>query len=191
MRWLTLYARSRRLPAALAALAAGAAAVWWLARFGDGGTAGPRTSALVLAGGVMVLSPGLGGPDPALDRTAAIRWPLHRTAHVLLCALLAGSVLLALRAADGQPPDPGFVLRDAAGLAGLAALGAACLGPPYAWLPPFGCLAAALTVPPGPDPVIRILTWPVLPPGTAPAGWTALALAVTGTAAYALAGPRR
>ncbi|MFB7473547.1 hypothetical protein [Kitasatospora sp. NPDC056184] len=179
MRWLTLYARSRQLPAALAVLAV----LTVLARLGDGGLGGPRVAALLLAAAAMALSAGLGGQDLDLDRTAALRWPFRRAAHVLLCAVLAAAVL---------PPGPlALTVRDSAGLTGLAALGAVCGGRAHAWLLPFGWLCAAFVVPPGPDLVTRVLTWPLLPPGTAPATWTALALAAAGTAAYALAGPRR
>ncbi|MFE6868180.1 hypothetical protein ACFVFS_16645 [Kitasatospora sp. NPDC057692] len=179
MRWLTLYARSRRLPSSLAVLAVLAA----LARLGDGGLGGPRAAALLLAAGAMALSAGLGGQDLDLDRAAALRWPPRRAAHVLLCAVLAAAVL---------PPGPlALTVRDSAGLTGLAALGAVCWGHRYAWLPPFGWLGLAFVLPPGPGPVAQILGWPLLPPGAAPAAWTALALAAAGTAAYALAGPRR
>ncbi|GAA1411953.1 hypothetical protein GCM10009639_63850 [Kitasatospora putterlickiae] len=175
MRWLTLYARSRQLPLVLGLLVALAI----LARLG--GAAGPRRSALLLAAGAIALTAGLGSPDPALDRTAALRWPLHRAAHVLLGTVLTAALL-----------PPGLLtLRDSAGLTGLAALGAACFGRPYAWLPPFTCLAAAFLLPPAPDLATRLLTWPLLPPGATPATLTALTLAVTGTTAYALAGPRR
>ncbi|WP_380283709.1 hypothetical protein [Kitasatospora purpeofusca] len=182
MRWLTLYARSRQLPATLAALAA-LAGLAALARLGDGGLGGPRVSALLLAAGAMALSAGLGGQDLALERTAALRWPPRRAAHVLLCAVLAAAVL---------PPGPlALTVRDSAGLTGLAALGAACFGRAHAWLLPFGWLCASFVLPPAPDLATQILTWPLLPPGTTPATWTALTLAATGTTAYALAGPRR
>ncbi|MET8699552.1 hypothetical protein ABZW10_11895 [Kitasatospora sp. NPDC004723] len=179
MRWPILYARSRRLPAALAALALSAA----LARLGDADPASPRLSTLLLAAGAMALSAGFGGPDLALDRTAALRWAPRRAAHVLLAIVLVAAVL---------PPGPlAVTVRDSAGLTGLAALGAACCGRPYAWLFPFTGLAASFVVPPAPDLATRILTWPLLPPDATPATVTALTLAATGTAAYALAGPRR
>ncbi|MEU4129300.1 hypothetical protein [Streptomyces wuyuanensis] len=37
----------------------------------------------------------------------------------------------------------------------------------------------------------QVATWMLLPPGTATGTWTAMALAVAGTAVYAVAGPRR
>ena len=38
---------------------------------------------------------------------------------------------------------------------------------------------------------MQVATWMLLPPGTAAGTWTALVLTVAGTAAYAVAGPRR
>ena len=84
MRWLTLYARSRQVPASLAAVVLSAVAVWALARNGSGGPGDPRLPVLVLAAGATAASIGLGGQDLALDRTAAIRWVPRRAAHVLL-----------------------------------------------------------------------------------------------------------
>lgn len=69
-----LYARSRQVPASLAAVVISAVAVWTLARDGGGGPGDPRSAVLVLATGAMAVSIGLSGQDIALDRTAAIRW---------------------------------------------------------------------------------------------------------------------
>lgn len=186
-----LYARSRRVPASLAAVAAGAVAVCALARIVGTGPGDPRLATLVLAAGVTALSVGLGGQDLGLDRTAAIRWRPRRAVHVLLCGVLAGAVLLAAQTAGGQPAALAFTVRNSAGLMGLVALGAAWCGSPYAWIPPFAWVAVSLVVPPAADGPARVLTWMLLPPGTAAGTWTALALAVTGTAVYATGGPRR
>ncbi|MFB8061987.1 hypothetical protein ACFC6U_38245, partial [Kitasatospora purpeofusca] len=62
MRWLTLYARSRQVPAALAAALAGALAVSVFGR-AVGGADDPRLSVLVLAAGATALAVGLAGPD--------------------------------------------------------------------------------------------------------------------------------
>ncbi|GGZ29160.1 hypothetical protein GCM10010387_23090 [Streptomyces inusitatus] len=191
MRWLTLYARSRHAPASLAAVTAGAAAVWALVRITGGGPGDPRLSTLVLAMGAAALSVGLGGQDLALDRTAGIRWMPRRAAHVLLCGVLIGSVLLAVQTLGGQSASAGFAVRNSAGLMGLAALGAAWCGARYAWLPPFAWLSIALVVPPSADGATQVLTWMLSPSGTAAGTWTALVLAVVGTAVYALGGPRR
>lgn len=193
LRWLTLYARSRQVPASLAAVVISAVAVWALARGGGGGPGGdPRLTVLVLATGAMAASTGLSGQDPALDRTAAIRWAPRRAAHVLLCGVVVGAVLPAVQAMGGSMATTGFIVRDSAGLMGLAALGAALWGGAYAWTLPFAWLSFAFFAPaPAGAPMpMRVAAWMLLPPGTAAGTWTALALTATGTAAYAAAGPR-
>ncbi|MFG2988186.1 hypothetical protein ACGFZK_02550 [Streptomyces sp. NPDC048257] len=191
MRGLTLYARSRRAPASLAVVLLSAVTVWALARIGGGGTGDPRLSTLVLAAGATACSAGLAGQDLALDRTAAISWTPRRAAHVLLCGVLIGAVLLAAQTMSGQPATPAFVVRNSAGLMGLVALGAAWGGGQLAWLLPFAWLSFSFVVPPATDAPTQVLTWMLLPPGTAAAAWTALVLAVAGTTLYAVGGPRR
>ncbi|MBK3574160.1 hypothetical protein JHN63_10055 [Streptomyces sp. MBT65] len=194
MRWLTLYARSRQVPASLAALVIGAAAVWALSRDGGGGPGDgdPRLSVLVLALGVMAASIGLGGQDLALDRTAAIRWVPRRAAHVLLAGAVVAAVPLSVRAlGSDMGATAAFVLRDSAGLTGLAALGAALSGGPNAWTLPFAWLSVSLFAPPATGTPTRVAAWLLLPSGTPEATWTALLLLISGTAAYAVAGPRR
>ncbi|GGV83292.1 hypothetical protein [Streptomyces griseoloalbus] len=191
MRWLTLYARSRQVPASLAAVVISAVAVWALARDGGEGPGDPRLPVLVLATGVMAASIGLGGQDLALDRTAAIRWGPRRAAHVLLAGAVVATVLLTVRTVGADPATTAFVVRDSAGLMGLAALGAALSGGQYAWTLPFAWLSLSFFAPPPTSVPMQVATWMLLPPGTAAGTWTALALTVTGTAAYAVAGPRR
>ncbi|GAA2067440.1 hypothetical protein GCM10009801_14790 [Streptomyces albiaxialis] len=190
MRWLTLYARSRQVPAALAAMLVCAVAVWALGR-GGGGTGDPQLAALALAAGVSAASAGLGGQDRALDRTAAIRWAPRRAAHVLLAGAAAGAALLLAQTMGEDLGTTAFVVRDGAGLMGLAALGAALCGAPYAWTPPLAWLSCALFAPPPDNAPARIATWMLLPPDSPQGTWTALALLLLGTGTYALAGPRR
>ncbi|MFD7939626.1 hypothetical protein ACFV4T_34770 [Streptomyces sp. NPDC059755] len=191
MRWLSLYARSRQVPASLAAVLISAAVVWPLARDGSGGPGDPRLPVLVLATGVMAASIGLGGQDLALDRTAAIRWVPRRAAHVLLCGAVVGTVLLTVQSTGEDLATTAFVVRDSAGLVGLVALGAALSGGRYAWTLPFAWLSFSFLAPPPTNAPMRVVSWMLLPPGTAEGTWTALVLAVAGTAAYAVAGPRR
>ncbi|MEV6506740.1 hypothetical protein AB0M61_11520 [Streptomyces sp. NPDC051642] len=198
MRWLTLYARSRQVPASLAALVISAAAMRTLA--GDGGQGpgdDPRLPVLVLATGVMAASIGLSGQDLALDRTAAIRWVPRRAAHVLLAGAVVAAVLLAVQMTGTPMADTRFmagtefVVRDSAGLTGLAALGAALSGGRYAWTLPFAWLSFTFFAPAATSTAMRVATWMLLPAGTAAGTWTALLLLGVGTAAYAFAGPRR
>ncbi|RLL67241.1 hypothetical protein [Streptomyces sp. Z26] len=191
MRWLTLYARSRQVPASLAATLLAATVLWAFAGDGGGGPGDPRPAAFLLTTGVMAFSVGLSGQDPALDRTAATPWPYRRAAHVVLAATTVGATLLLLQTAGDPMATTALVVRDCAGLTGLAALGAALSGGQYAWTLPFGWLALAYFAPLGQSTLGRVATWPVQPPGTEAATWTALALAGAGTVAYAVAGPRQ
>ncbi|MBZ3901922.1 hypothetical protein [Streptomyces griseiscabiei] len=192
MRWLTLYARSRRIPASLAVVVAGTVAVWTLAAPDGGGSVDPRMSVLVLVAAVTAASVGLGGQDLALDRTAGIGWRPRRAAHVLLIGTVAGAVLLAVQTLGGaELADTAFVVRDSAGLTGLAALGAVLCGAHHAWTLPVAWLSLTAFTPAPTSLPSRVASWMLLPSGTATPTWTALALALTGTTAYAFAGPRR
>ena len=191
MRWLTLYARSRQVPASLAAVVISAVAAWALSRNGGEGPGDLRLPALVLATGAMAASIGLSGQDLALDRTAAIRWVPRRAAHVLLAGAVVGTVLLTVRAMGEGMATTAFVVRDGAGLMGLVALGAALSGGQYAWTLPFAWLSFSFFAPPPTSVPTQVAAWMLLPPGTAAGTWTALVLTVAGTTAYAVAGPRR
>jgi hypothetical protein len=191
MRWLTLYARSRQIPASLAAMLIGAVAVWVLARDGSSGPGDPRLPALILTTGAMAVSVGLGGQDLALDRTAAIRWVPRRAAHVLLAGAVVAGVLLTVQTMGAPLATTAFVVRDSAGLMGLVALGATLSGSQYAWTLPFAWLSFSFFAPPPTSAPMQVVKWMLLPPGTAAGTWTALVLTVVGTAAYAVAGPRR
>lgn len=95
-------------------------------------------------------------------------------------------------AVAGEPAPVAFVARDTAGLTGLAGLGAAAFGGRYAWTPPIVVAMAAFFASPAAGTLAeRVAAWPVSPPGTATAAWTAGLLPAAGTAAYAIAGPRR
>ncbi|MFF4019250.1 hypothetical protein [Streptomyces sp. NPDC001843] len=74
---------------------------------------------------------------------------------------------------------------------GLVALGAALTGGQYAWTLPFAWLSFSFFAPPPTSAPMEVAMWMLLPPGTAAGTWTTLVLAVVGSAAYAVAGPRR
>ncbi|GAA3653770.1 hypothetical protein GCM10023079_48600 [Streptomyces chitinivorans] len=186
-----LYARSRQVPASLAAVVISAVAAWVIAGSGDGGPVDPRLPVLVLTAGAMAASVGLSGQDLALDRAAAIRWGPRRAAHVLLAGAIVGAALPAVRMMGEDLATTAFVVRDSAGLMGLAALGAALSDGRYAWTPPFAWLSFSFLAPPPASVPTQVAAWMLLPPGTAAGTWTALILTVVGTAAYAFAGPRR
>lgn len=186
MRWLALYARSRHVPAAVGALLAATVLVWWRAHQVEPGHILPAVA--LLTAGVAVLSIGLGSPDVALDRTAAIRWLVRR---IGLIALIAVAVVVAVQVSSGSSVPLAVVARDAIGMCGLAAVGAAAFGGPFAWALPLGWLAVAVVVPQYPDVPTQIVTWMLRPADAPAAAWTALVLGVAGTAIYAAFGPRR
>ncbi|MBD0691721.1 hypothetical protein [Streptomyces sp. CBMA123] len=190
MRWLVLYARSRQVPLSAAAVALVTVALWALDD-PEPGVMYLGTAALVLAVNVVAASIGLGGQDIVLERTAAIRWAPRRAAHVLLIGAVAGPALLAVQAGGVTLAPAGFVVRDGAGLVGLAALGAALFGAQLAWVLPTGWLAVTLLVPPPGGAVGEVLHWMVFSPGTDLSTGMPWALLVIGTAVYAVAGPRR
>ncbi|MFI8460215.1 hypothetical protein [Kitasatospora sp. NPDC085464] len=188
MRWLTLYARSRQVPASAAAVTLVTLTVWALV---EPGPAELALALLVLTAHVASASVGLGGPDVVLERTAAIRWMPRRAAHVLLIGAVAAVALLTVQAAGTKLAPTGVVVRDAAGLVGLAALGAVLCGAHLAWTLPTGWLGLTLFVPTPNGTVGEVVNWMLFPPGTTASAWTAWVLLAIGTVGYAVAGPRR
>ncbi|HEY4455522.1 MAG TPA: hypothetical protein VGN81_14520, partial [Pseudonocardiaceae bacterium] len=141
---------------------------------------------LALALGFSVLGNGLSGADEQLERTASIRWPVWRTAHVLA----AGVVLFGAVALVSHAPV-GLVLRDAAGFAGLTALAAALFGGQLSWTLPIAWAGVAAVVPPvATQPVLALITWPTQAPNSAAATVLAIALGVLGVGCYAVRSER-
>jgi hypothetical protein len=192
MRWLTLYLRSRRVPIALATAGGCAALMWSLwSAFSDDRTVAIPMVVLTLLLMVAALTATLGGPDDALDKTAAFSWLPRRIAHLLAAFLIVTVVLLATMATGARFGPAWLVLRDAAGLLGLTALCAAAMGTARAWFLPLGWTLVAIIAPP-PDPLAgRILTWQAQAPDNTAAAVTAGLLTFGGLIAYAMAGPAR
>ena len=185
MRFLTLYLRSRRVPVALAVSVGGTLLVWtlWTLSSGDP-SAAPSVVVLTVLLLVAAVTHTLGGPEGELHRTAALRWPWRRAVH-LIAALAVAAALPALVLGLH-----GMALRDAAGLLGLTALGAAVAGVARAWFLPLAwTLPTVIFGPPGPL-LGQVLTWQTQAPGSRAAAVVAVVLAVGGTVAYAVAGPR-
>jgi hypothetical protein len=192
VRWLTLYLRSRRVPMALAGAGGCVAVTWSLwSVSSDTRTVGTEMVVLTVLLLVAALTATLGGPDDALEQTAGLRWPPRRVAH-LLGAFLVVVVLLGVTLTTGARFAPaGLVVRDAAGLLGLTALGAATIGTARAWFLPLGWTLAATLFPRSEPLAGQILTWQAQPPSDTAAGLTAGLLALGGLIVYAAAGPAR
>ncbi|GAB3144458.1 hypothetical protein GCM10027290_22870 [Micromonospora sonneratiae] len=191
MRWLTLYLRSRRVPVALATALGSTVVMWVLGSVVSDGPPGVTMVVLTVLLLVVALTATLGGPDEELDRTAALPWAPRRVTH-LLAALAVVVGLPLLTHLTGTSFGPAWlVIRDAAGLLGLTALGAPLLGAGRAWFVPLGWTLAATVYPATGHLLGEILTWQSQAPGSTPAAVTAVLLAVGGLIAYAIAGPAR
>ena len=192
MRWLGLYLRSRHAPMALIAAGGWAAVMWTLwSVFSNSREVGVQMVILTVLLLVAALTVTLSGPDDALEGTAGFRWRPRRIAHLLVAFLIVVLLLVATLATGARFGPAWLVVRDAGGLLGLTALGAATIGALRAWFLPLGWTLAAIVVPQS-DPVIgRILTWQSQPPASTAATATAGLLAIAGLIAYAAAGPAR
>lgn len=192
MRWLALYLRSRRAPAAMIAAGVGVLALWSLwSVFSDSREVGGQLVVLTVLLSVTALTATLGGPDDALERTAALRWLPRRVAHLVAAFLVVVVPPLATLATGAHFGPAGLVARDAAGLLGLTALGAATAGVGRAWFVPLGWTLAATLFPRSGPVVGRVLTWQAQPQVSVAAAVTAGLLATCGLLAYAVAGPVR
>ncbi|MEU6676476.1 hypothetical protein [Streptomyces sp. NPDC046925] len=190
MRGLTLYLHSRRVPAACGAGAAGTAIAWLLTTaFSGTGEVSRTVLVLTVLLLVSVVAPTLGGPDDALDRTAARPWTWLRTSH-LAAAVGFPLVLLLATLLTGTRFGPfGCVVRDVTGLLGLTALGATTLGTARSWFLPLGWTLAAAVFP-RTGRVGEALTWQTQAPDSRPAAVVATVPTVAGLALYASRGPR-
>jgi hypothetical protein len=196
MRPLVLYLRSRQVPAALAAAVGSVAVLWSASQATDDPSARATLALLAVAAGTAAAGSGLAGADIDLDRTAAIRWPPRRAAHVIAAGAAVIGMVAATALTGDQLAPVAQVTRDAIGMSGLIALGAATLGASRAWVPPLTWTLLAWTHPalswPSPATAAyqQVLTWMLQPADTTPATVTALILGVTGVLAYAILGPR-
>lgn len=186
MRSLTLYLRSRQTLATVAIALACVVALGVLASNSDAVQTRFVLVLFAVTVAASVAATGLAGPDPALDRTAAVPWWWRRTAHVAAIGVLAAAAVVLSR----DVPDE-VVVRDAVGLTGLAALGATLFGGGLAWCLPTGWTAVAVTaLLASPLPAAPLLTWPVQPPDTPAATVAAGVLGAVGVLAYAVRGAR-
>ena len=197
MRPLALYLRSRSVPAGLAVLLGCAVSLWLIGLAVDNRDGRSLLVLLATVAAVVVIAPGLAGPDHDLDRVAAIAWSPRRALHLVVAAV----IVLGLLGATAQIGHPmvgmALIARNTAGLAGLVAFGAVTLGAAHATLLPILWVVLVLQVTPPmgapPDrPVYKeMLTWLAQPIGSTPATVTAVLLGVVGTLAYALFGSHR
>ncbi|WP_430788042.1 hypothetical protein [Actinoplanes sp. G11-F43] len=190
MSWLRLYLRSRHVPLAVAAALGVTALMWSL--WAAGSTerdVGFQMVVLTVLFLVAALTATLGGPDEALERTASFAWAPRRSAHLLIAFAVVVLPLLATLATGARFGPAGMVVRDAAGLLGLTALGAVTVGVSRSWFLPLGWTLIAVIFPVGESVAGRILTWQAQDPADVAAMVTAGVLAAGGLVAYTVAGP--
>jgi len=182
-----LYVRSRRVAASTAIALASVAALTALAVLSDVEFTRTVLALFAVTVVVSVAATSLAGPDPALERTAALDWRLRRTAHAVAVGVVASSVAV-LGVATDVPAD--MMVRNVIGLTGLATLGVTMFGGGLAWCVPMAWTVAGVTAvlatrtPPAP-----LLTWLVQPADSGAAMVAAGVLCAAGLVAYALAGP--
>ncbi|MFG1605370.1 hypothetical protein [Actinoplanes sp. NPDC049265] len=192
MRWAGLYLRSRHVPAALVMAIGGVVLMWSLwSIFSNSRDVGLPMVILTVLVVVAALTTTLGGPDTALELTGSLPVFLRRAAHLLVAFLVVVLPLLITLATEARFGPAGLVVRDAAGLLGLTALGAAAIGPARAWFLPLGWTLAAVMFPHAEPLLGRVLTWPAQAPESTAAAVTAGVLAAAGLIAYAVAGPAK
>ncbi|MFC7530981.1 hypothetical protein [Actinoplanes sp. GCM10030250] len=192
MRWLSLYLRSRRAPMALLLTGGCAVLMWSLWSLSSNARlVGVQMVVLTVLLLVAGLTATLGGPDDALEATAAFSWLPRRAAHLLAAFLIIVVLLLATLLTGARFGPAWLVVRDAAGLLGLTALGAATIGTARAWFLPLGWTLAAILFPQSEPALARILTWQAQEPASTAANVTAGLFALSGFVAYAVAGPAR
>ena len=187
MRPLALYARSRGVPAAAVALPVVVLIAWSALR----SPWTPLSASLTSLAAVLVTTVGLTGQDPELDRSTAFPWPLYRFGHLLVAAVLATASVLLVQELGDEAFPAAFVVRDTAGMIGLAGLAAAVAGARFAPVAPVLWWAVAAIMPPSESATGRIVTWPLGSPDDALTTWTAGVLFVVGLAAYSARGGRR
>jgi hypothetical protein len=190
MSGLVLYLRSRRVPAAVLAAAASTATLWalWTA-FSDARLISAELAAPAILLAVTAVGTTLGAADEELERTAAVRWWLRRGVHLTAALAVVTALLLITGVTDARFGPAAFVLRDAAGLLGLCALGATLFGVQRAWIAPlvWTLVTVALRLS-GSSDRMQAVTWLIQPAGSRTAAVVAVLLAAGGGAAYAMRG---
>ncbi|GAA1608029.1 hypothetical protein [Actinoplanes couchii] len=190
MRYLGLHLRARRIPAALAAAASGTLVLWTVvAVFSEVPDADISLVTLLVLLLAAVVAPTLGGHDDALDRTSALRWLPRRAAHLLVALVIILALVLVTLLTGARFGPAALVLRDAAGLLGLTALGAVALGTARSWFLPLAwTLPVVMTPFAGASVPLQALTWQTQPHDNRTAAVVATVIAVAGLVAYGVRG---
>jgi hypothetical protein len=192
-RLLRLHAISRRVPAAIAAIAACAIGLR-IALIGHWDSYGALQLPLVFeAIAAAAIAVSTAGPFGEPERVAG-RWlPVLRLASALALTALAAGALAAAGAGLPLAGGPLDVLRNVAGITGLGLLGAVWLGGGLAWTGPVSYLlvgAYALYTQWHPPALNTPWIWPARPPHDAGGALCAGLVFLAGLAVYTVRGAR-
>lgn len=192
-----LFARSRTLPATLAALAGTVAfAVWAAGRLDAHLDPHQRVPIVALALApplaAAVIGASLHTPTDELDRTAVRPWWPRRLAQLLGLTASAAAALLPLAVlGNALAFGPPAMIRNTLGCVGVTAAAAALLGARLSWLPAFGYVGAVYLASGGVrGRSVTVWAWPMQPGPQTGAWLAAVATFVLGTALYVVRGAR-
>ncbi|WP_405613931.1 hypothetical protein [Streptomyces sp. NBC_00076] len=189
-----LYARSRAVPRALAALLATAALAVWAADGLDAYLDPERRVPVVALAplfGAAVIGTSLHSASEELDRTAVSPWWRWRLVHLLALTGLMAALLSVAVLGHTSVFGPPAMIRNALGSTGLTAAVAALLGARLSWLPAFGYVSAVYLGSAGAHGrSSTVWAWPVQPGGGTGAWTAAASVFVVGGALYVVRGAR-
>ncbi|MEW2509009.1 hypothetical protein [Streptomyces sp. NPDC046870] len=194
MNGLLLYARSRALPATLAALTGTAAFALWAAGRLDAYLDPDRRVPIVALAPLLasaVIGASLYSASDELDRTAVRRWWPRRLGQLTVLAALAALLVVPAVLGHADTFGPPAVIRNTLGCTGVTATAAVLLGARLSWLPAFAYVTAVyLGSSAARGRAATVWAWP-MQPGAQPGAWAvALAAFALGAALYAARGAR-
>ncbi|POX64949.1 hypothetical protein C3492_04235 [Streptomyces sp. Ru62] len=194
MTGLLLYARSRALPATLAALVGTGAFALWAAGRLDAYLDPDRRVPIVALAPLLasaVIGASLYSASDELDRTAVRPWWPRRLAQLTALTVLAALLVFPAVLGHAENFGPPAVVRNTLGCTGVTATAAVLLGARLSWLPAFAYVSAVyLGSSAARGRAATVWAWP-MQPGAAPGAWAvALAAFAVGAALYAARGAR-
>ncbi|MGW2743840.1 hypothetical protein [Streptomyces sp. NPDC001450] len=194
MTGLLLYARSRTLPATLAALAGTASFAVWAAGQLDSYVDPDRRVPIVALAPLLAaaaIGTSLYSASDELDRTAVRPWWPRRLLQLAALSALAAALLPLAVLGHPEVFGPPAVIRNVLGCTGLTAAAAVLLGARLSWLPVFGYVTGVYLGSGGAHGrAATVWAWP-MQPGAQPGAWAAaLTVFVAGAAVYAVRGAR-
>jgi hypothetical protein len=189
IRLTRLHLASRRLPASLLALVTVAAALRITLTWTPG--AGPYSvmfPLIVTTAAAAVVSVTTHSPIGEAERATGLRLPLLRLGTVLALACAACAVLTLGAVGGHLALGVTALLRDLAGLTGLALLTATGLGAALSWTGPLAYLVISIYA--VQEAWVTPWLWPARPAGDRDGAICALLVFAAGVAAVTLRGPR-